>query len=103
MEWLSWQTETTLLTRFALESDDDGGDGGERKAMNVCVTEVVFETTNWRTGLLRRLVGQSGGRLWRAQRFGLCLTNMTAGKGHANRPLYRAASIAELCEHSGMH
>ena len=70
MEWLSWQTETTLLTRFALESDDDdddggGGDGDERKAMNVCVTEVVFETTtNRRTRLLPRLVG----RLWPTHR-----------------------------------
>ena len=98
MEWLSWQTETTLLTRFALESDDDdddGGDGDERKAMNVCVTEVVFETTtNWRTRLLLRLVG----RLWPTQRFGLCLTNMTAGKGHANRPLclYMSEQRAKL-------
>ena len=116
-EWLSWQTETTLLTRFALESDaDDDGDGDERKAMCddqawkidmlglVAASEhnilrslkatkpnssipkpgddrpkwrlMFFETTHWWT----RFFGRSGDS-GLAPRFGLCLTNMTAGKG----------------------
>ena len=54
-----------------------------------CVTEVVSETTS------------IFGRSKLAQGFGLCLTNMTAAKGHANRPLDHIHSRSS--GHSGMH